>query len=194
VGDTIRVTGSDDFQIATAKIAHEIGLKQIQTDNQQALEIFNSLKQQRTARNVALDQEKTINYQHDTALYYTDFSDRAVQRSLNTQADLLEIVQCYGYKIEQHKANNIRLTKQGKVLNISQDDSDLFSLLDENGEMIANGSAIDFILHEQKNDNTTTREQAAEQLFVFNRHFEKTNQPIIKTIDNQTTVDLSLNG
>jgi hypothetical protein len=33
--------------------------------------------------------------------------------------------------------------------------------------MIANGSAIDFIPHEQKND-TTTREQAAEQLFLFN--------------------------
>ena len=48
----------------------------------------------------------------------------------------------------------------------------LFSILDESGEMIANGSAIDFIRHEQKND-TTTREQAAEQLFVFNRHFEK---------------------
>jgi hypothetical protein len=48
----------------------------------------------------------------------------------------------------------------------------LFSILDESGEMIANGSAIDFIRHEQKND-TTTREQAAEQLFVFNQHFEK---------------------
>ena len=190
-GDTIRITGSDEFQIAAAKMAHEIGLKQIQTDNQQALEIFNALKHQRTARNVALDQEKTINYRHDTSLYYTDFSDRAVQRTLNTQADLLEIVQCYGYKIEQHKASVIRLTKQGKVLNISQDDSDLFSLLDESGEMIANGSAIDFIRYEQKNDSTT-REQAAEQLFVFNRHFEKTNQPIIKTVENQTTVDLWL--
>ena len=44
-GRTIRINGSPEFQLKAARIAFELGIEELQSDDQQALAIFRSLKE-----------------------------------------------------------------------------------------------------------------------------------------------------
>lgn len=62
-GLTIRINGNAGFQLKAARIAFELGIEEIQSDDQQALEIFSSLKE----RSEPLDfvkQDNSTNFEH----------------------------------------------------------------------------------------------------------------------------------
>ncbi len=169
-GNVIKINGSATFQEKAARIAYEIGIQEIQSDdNPQALEIFKSLKENRIEVDLAKLQADSINIGKTPKAPFMDFSDRDEWKKLDSQADLLKISLSYGYIITKQSGDAIRLTKDDQVLNINTgSSSDTFFMLNDQGRTIS-GTAQDFIRHEEK----LSYSDAAQKLFILNRKFSK---------------------
>jgi hypothetical protein len=181
--NTVKINGTAEFQAKAARIAFEIGITKIQSDDKQALEIFLALKDGRPVQDLAKLQADAItapqakpacsNPSSDSAKNekYLDFGDREIWSKLNNSANLLKIAESYGYSIEKQNGGAVRLIKGDQVLNINIDAAnDIFFMKNAatTGADVS-GTAQDFIRREENISYVS----AAEKLFILNRKFPK---------------------
>jgi hypothetical protein len=170
-GKVIKVKGNSEFQAKAIRIAFELGVKEIQSDDKEALDIFRALKEGKASIG-PVKQQPDSNDAHPLSANeekYIDFSDQNICDKLNKTANLLKIAEKYGYSIEKQKGNAVRLIKGKQILNISiSSDNDVFFMKCPLGFNIS-GTAQDFIRQEEY----LSYADAAQRLFILNRLFPK---------------------
>jgi hypothetical protein len=180
-GQTIKLKGNALFQAKAARLAYEIGIKSIQSDDPQALEIFRALKEGRVEVDLAKQHADAITNGTTPQTKYVDFDNRDEWKKLDKEADLVKIAQTYGYTIQKQSGlsgDAVRMVKDDQVLNINTGAStDTFFMKNDLGRTIS-GTAQDFIRKEEKIGYS----DAAEKLFMLNRKLSKEIEPSSQAI------------
>ena len=167
-GDTIKLEGNAEFQAKAARIAHEIGIKSLQSDDLQALEIFKALKESRIEVDIEKQEANAITNKQTLKIQTINFNDRDVWKKLDKKADMLKIASKYGYTIQKQAGDAIRLVKDDHILNINRSSPDTFFMQNDQGRTVS-GTANDFI----RQIENLSRSDAAQKLFILNRELSK---------------------